>query len=266
MLTNWNRDDARKLRNLLTARLGGVRRHYCHETRTLDSDGTHAAKAWTTLITFTVSLQSEDKSERRFETSFETSTIHSKPVVSAGFHRQSPHTRVYKSMPNCDTPELLPATIEDWVDKAVELFNEVDAEFEPRHAASVAKVKLEEEMARKRPNLYSLIEDEELTEVVLERYSYYCGDKRSCGTLEVVTKTNLGELKLEATLGSSGGVDELTVTLNGEEVNDDDMDGFDPGAPHYYGGSRAVSTWEENADENLQMALEKYLGLIVKLK
>ena len=113
----------------------------------------------------------------------------------------------------------------------------------------------------KKVHLVNLLEDGELTRVKLVNYSYYSGDSRSHGSLSVTAETDAGELQLEGSLGSSGELEDLEVTLGGVKCSDDDLNGFDPGTPHYYSGARAVRTWEESAEKTLQDALEEWLGL-----
>lgn len=274
MLTNWTRDDARKLRDLLTQRLGGTLRAYHYETKSRDSAGTHTQNLETSEVKFSVSLQDEGKSERSFETTYETSTNpNARPVTVYAYCKRYGRTsgvQVYRPLPHCDNPvngaerhvpDLLPATVEEWVDKVVATFVDVDAEFEPKQAADEAARKAEQERLAARPDLGDLVEEGKLTKVTLTGHSYDCGDKRSCGSLEVTADTDAGELKLTATLGSAGDLEDLTVTLNGQEANEDSLENFDPGTPHYYSGRRAVSEWEKNAEKTLQTALEEWLGV-----
>jgi len=243
--------------------LGGILRVYKYEMKNCESTGIHTQNRETTEVGFRVNLQFEDKSEKLFETKYEMNSLNARPAVyvhCARFSQTTP-TRVDGKLEHLNNPDLLPSTIEEWINLVILTFAQIDPVFEEKERAAVAAQKAKADRLAARPNLGNLVKEGKLTEVTLKDYSYDCGDKRSCGALEVIATTNLGELKLEANLGSSGDLEDLTVTLNGEEANDDDLSGFDPGTPHYYSGRRAVSTWEQNAKTNLQEALEEYLGL-----
>jgi hypothetical protein len=152
----------------------------------------------------------------------------------------------------------------DDADRVIATMLVLDQDFETKSATLAAECKAEEERLAARVNLHTLVVEGKLTEITFDSHAYDPGDSRTCGALEVTAKTNLGELKLEGTLDSSGDMEDLKVTLDGKEVNDDDLDLFDPGAPHYCSGKRAVKTWEKNAEETLRQALEVYLGIEVK--
>lgn len=273
MLTNWTNDEARKARDLFVAKLGGIIRNYWYESINAERSGTHSQGLVESSVKFGICVQYDDKSTRSMETTYKTSTNkYEHPIVVFALVRRCGRNGIetsqrFNGTDNPDygaerhNPEALPTSVEEWVDKAVVMLNEIEPSYLSKVAAYEAREKAEQDRLASTLSLKELVEDGKLTEVTLEEYSYDCGDKRSYGELEVTAKTNLGTLTIESTIGSSGDLEDVTMKLNDKEVIDDLDDKFDPGTPHYYSGKRAVATWEEKAKTTLQEALEEYLGI-----
>ena len=93
-------------------------------------------------------------------------------------------------------------------------------------------------------------------QIVITKLEYDPGDKRSCGSLEVEATTSKGKLKIHGYIQTGGDIEYSEenhgVFLDGKIL---DVWTFDPGLPHYYAGSRALSRAQENLDVWMMEAL-----------
>lgn len=85
----------------------------------------------------------------------------------------------------------------------------------------------------------------------IDNVDYNCGDKRSYGDLQVQATLSDGSvLTFSGMIPSSGGLEDLNISINGEPVALGDED-FEIEVPHYYAGHRTCGKWEDRKIESL---------------
>src|SRR5262245_35860916 len=214
MLPNWSSEAAAQLLVQLRAIFGT-------ECSSSFEHSVHTGQREVDRTKFEANFRHADKSVTTFETDYSTGFYHSETGL--------PHVRfcvkrklwvgddtVYAGRAEDGEQVATPEGLAGWVVKVKQWSDEVDAEFTEKVKVAREKAAAKERAKKRRVVLANLVAEDKLSPTTLKSFSYDPGDKRSCGSLEVLADSPKGELRLELVFGSSGAgePEDFKVTLN----------------------------------------------------